>query len=67
METFRKLVYAFYDPNFSFGAFLRDHPECREAIVHLLIGNVYRESIDSLFEPLADYCELPRDRPKLLV
>jgi flavin-dependent dehydrogenase len=67
METFRKLVYAFYDREFSFGDFLREHPECREAVVHLLIGNVYRESIDPLFEPLASYCELPKHHPKLLV
>ena len=67
METFRKLVYAFYDRGFSFGDFLKHHPECREAIVHLLIGNVYRESIDPLFAPLASYCELPKHHPKLLV
>jgi flavin-dependent dehydrogenase len=67
METFRKLVYAFYDRDFSFGDFLKDHPECHEAVVHLLIGNVYREPIDALFAPLADYCELPKHRPKLLV
>ncbi len=67
METFRKLVYAFYDRKFSFGDFLKDHPECRQAIVHVLIGNVYRESIDPLFGPLASYCKLPKEHPKLLV
>lgn len=66
MESFRKLVYAFYDNDFSFGAFLRDHPECRDAVVHLLMGNVYREPVEQLFEPLADYCELPKRHPKLL-
>ncbi len=66
MESFRKLVYAFYDKEFSFGSFLRDHPQQRDAVVHLLIGNVFREPIDGLFEPLADYCELPERHPVLL-
>jgi flavin-dependent dehydrogenase len=67
METFRKLVYAFYDREFSFAAFLRDYPDCREAVVDLLVGNVYSESIETLFEPLGQYCELPTGQPKLLL
>jgi flavin-dependent dehydrogenase len=66
METFRRLVHAFYDRDFSFGAFLRAHPECRGAVVHLLVGNVYTESVDALFAPLAEYCDLPEERPQLL-
>jgi flavin-dependent dehydrogenase len=66
IEAIRKLVYAFYDREFSFGRFLTRHPECRLAIVHLLTGNVYREPIDHLFARLAESCELPADRPTLL-
>ena len=59
MEAIRKLVWAFYDREFSFGHFLKQHPECRDPIVHLLIGNVFRESVDELFGPLGEACELP--------
>ena len=66
MEAIRKLVYAFYDRDFSFGSFLKEHPECRTPIVHLLIGNVYREPVDDLFGPLSEVCDLPDERPELV-
>lgn len=66
MEAIRKLVYAFYDHDFSFGEFVKEHPECREAIVNLLVGNVYRESVDELFGPLGEVCELPKVHPRLV-
>jgi flavin-dependent dehydrogenase len=42
MEALRRLIYAYYDKNFSFGRFLKAHPECRDDLVNLLVGNVYR-------------------------
>ena len=66
MEAIRKLVYAFYDPDFSFGEFLEAHPDCREPIVHLLVGNVFRENVDPLFGPLSRACDLPERRPLLV-
>ncbi len=33
METIRKLVYAFYSEDFSFGEFLKANPECQQHIV----------------------------------
>jgi len=58
MDAIRQLVYAFYNPDFSFSKFLKRYPECREDIVHILIGNVYRVSVDRLREPLAAMCGL---------
>jgi flavin-dependent dehydrogenase len=52
MEALRKLVYAYYDPSFSFGDFLRRYPHCREQLVSMLVGNVYRDPIDELLAAL---------------
>lgn len=59
LEAIRKLVYAYYSKEFSFGKFLKKFPECREEIVNILIGNVFRDDVNGLFEPMAEMCELP--------
>lgn len=61
MESIRKLVYAFYSPEFSFGKFLKKYPECRTDIVNILVGNVFRTSVNGLFEHLGEFTELPED------
>jgi flavin-dependent dehydrogenase len=63
MEAIRKLVYAFYDPGFSFSRFLKRHPDCREQVVHLLTGNVYRVPADTLLERLEEDLSIPDYRP----
>jgi len=62
MEAFRRLVYAYYDRDFHFAKFLKKHPECREPLVHLLVGNVWRRPIDGLFEAMGTMCALPEPR-----
>lgn len=62
MEALRKLVYAFYDPRFSFPRLLRRFPETRELITHLLMGNVYRRPVDGLWEAMETIVELPESR-----
>ena len=62
MEGMRKLVYAYYDPEFHFARFFKQHPECRESMVDLLIGNVFRKPIDHLFVTMSRYCDLPEAR-----
>lgn len=61
MRNFRRLVYAFYDPAFGFGEFLRAHPECRQGIIDLLSGNVFGSGVESIFEPMRRMCSLPED------
>ncbi len=39
----RKLVYAFYDPNFSFSEFLRRFPHQRKALIDCLVGDVLKD------------------------
>ena len=62
MESLRKLVYAYYDESFSIGDFLRRHPQFRGHVVNLLIGNVFRMPVDSLFEAMGRECALPAPR-----
>ena len=62
MEAMRELVYAYYDPNFAVPKFLKEHPEHREAVVNLLVGNVFRRPIGDLFEVMGRYTDLPETR-----
>ena len=54
LEMFRKLVYAFYTPEFSFGLFLKAHPEFKGHLVDILIGNVFRPGLSDMFEAMGD-------------
>ena len=62
MESMRRLVYAYYDSSFSFPKFLKQFPDCRDALVNLLIGNVFRRPVEGLFESMAEMCDLPESR-----
>lgn len=62
MESMRKLVYAFYDDDFSFSRFLKRYPECREGLIDLLVGNVYRRPVREMIEKLGTMVELPDAR-----
>jgi flavin-dependent dehydrogenase len=55
MKAFRKLVYAFYDKDFSFARFLERFPECREPVVELLVGNVFRKDVSGLMKAIDTY------------
>ncbi|HCK11389.1 MAG TPA: NAD(P)/FAD-dependent oxidoreductase [Candidatus Latescibacteria bacterium] len=59
MESIRKLIYAFYDKDFSFGKFLMQNPECQQGIVDILSGDVYTKDVTPIFEPMGEMCELP--------
>ncbi len=63
LHMIRQLVYAFYDPSFSFGAFSRKHPECRDHIVRLLIGDVFNDEIAGLFDVMGEWINLPAPIP----
>jgi len=63
IDALRKLVYAYYDPDFSIAEFLEQHPDQQENLVHLLIGNVYRVSVDGLLQAMDQYRELPKYQP----
>lgn len=51
MERMKRLVYAFYE-GFNFGAFIRKHPEMKRHLIDLLIGDLFKDSVDEIVEPL---------------
>lgn len=55
LDSIRKLVYAFYTREFSFARFLKKYPDCRKEIINILVGNIYREPVNGLFEHMAEF------------
>ncbi len=51
-EFIRKLVHAFYNNEFSFGMFMKDHPEHRGRLTDLLIGRVFNGDVGQIFDDL---------------
>ena len=63
MEAFRKLVYAFYTKEFSFGRFLSEYPEHLGGIVDILSGDVYRRDVTHIFPDMSKMCYFPPEVP----
>lgn len=59
IESMRKLVYAFYNEGFSFSQFLQKYPEQRVNIITLLMGDVFKEGVDDIYGPMADFAIIP--------
>ena len=59
IESMRKLVYAFYNEGFSFSQFLQKYPEQRMNIITLLMGQVFKEGVDDIYGPMADFAIIP--------
>ncbi|MGE0378181.1 MAG: hypothetical protein AB7Q45_22450 [Planctomycetaceae bacterium] len=54
IENFRRLVYAFYTPDFSFGDFLRDYPQYKPNLVDILVGDVFKPGVSDMFNVMGD-------------
>ena len=63
MEAFRRLVYAFYTPGFSFASFVNRHPEHREDLIRILIGDVFTGGFEKLYKAMEPMCEFPEPQP----
>jgi len=63
MQAMRKLVYAFYTEGFSFGQFMRKHPELKRNLVELLIGDVFRPEVNRIFDTMGREIALPEPTP----
>lgn len=63
IERMRKVVYAFYHEDFSFGKLVKRHPHLRPALTDLLVGNIFIDQFDDLFEGMSEICELPEELP----
>lgn len=62
IENMRKLVYAFYDPNFSFRAITSQSPELVGDITDCLSGDVNKD-FSRLFRAIAEYAKVPDPLP----
>ena len=58
IEAMRKLVYTFYDHEFSFRQFVDRYPHLHGDLTDCLIGNVFRD-FDPLFEAVAKFAGVP--------
>ncbi|MFN0054339.1 MAG: NAD(P)/FAD-dependent oxidoreductase [Planctomycetales bacterium] len=52
MDRMRRLVCEYYD-GFNFGRFVKQHPEHKGTLTDLLIGDLFKDSVDAVF-PLID-------------
>ncbi|HTL17430.1 MAG TPA: NAD(P)/FAD-dependent oxidoreductase [Patescibacteria group bacterium] len=62
LENMRKLVYAFYDPNFSFRKLTNKYPEMTGPITDCLSGDVNKD-FSKLYEAVAETAEVPEPLP----
>jgi flavin-dependent dehydrogenase len=51
MDRMRKLVCAFYD-GFNFGRFVKKYPHLKNTVTDLLIGDLFRDEVDKVWEPM---------------
>ena len=62
VENMRKLVYAFYEPNFSFRDVIRAHPDAAGLITDCLSGDLNRD-FSELWSWFREFVPLPDDLP----
>ena len=62
IENMRKLVYAFYQPDFSFKEVIMKYPECGGEITDCLSGDVDKD-FTALWERIREFVPLPDDLP----
>jgi len=62
IENMRKLVYAFYDPNFSFRDLTQRYPDLAGDVTDCLSGDVNKD-YTRLFTAVREFCELPEPLP----
>lgn len=63
MENMRKLVYAFYDENFSFARMVKAHPDQRGPLTDSLIGDLFDHNFADLHSAMRHFVELPEELP----
>jgi flavin-dependent dehydrogenase len=62
VENMRKLVYAFYNPDFSFREVIKRHPDAAGLITDCLSGDVSRD-FSQLWAWISEFVPLPDDLP----
>jgi flavin-dependent dehydrogenase len=61
IENMRKLVYAFYDENFSFGKMIKAHPDQRAPLTDCLIGDLFDLDFSALHAAMRNFAKLPAE------
>ncbi len=62
IENMRKLIYAFYNPNFSFKDVVMKHPEVAGDITDCLSGDVNKD-LSNLWKVIANFAPIPDELP----
>jgi len=62
IENMRKLVYAFYDPNFSFRELTDKYPDLADDVTDCLSGDVNKD-FTKLFDAIEEFAEVPEPLP----
>jgi flavin-dependent dehydrogenase len=62
VDRMRRLVCEYY-AGFSFGAFIRKYPDLRGTVTDLLIGDLFNDRVDKVWEPMESM--FPRDKPPI--
>lgn len=52
-----QLVHAFYTDGFSFGAFIREHPEHAGRLTDLLVGKIFHDDVAPIFDDMNPWVE----------
>lgn len=63
IEWMRKLVYAFYDDDFSFKDVVSKYADVRRDLTDCLIGDLMDKDYNELFERVGEFADLPDDLP----
>lgn len=62
IENMRKLIYAFYNPDFSFKDVIMKHPDAAGDITDCLSGDVNKD-LSRLWQWIEEFCPIPADMP----
>jgi len=62
IENMRKLVYAFYDPNFSFRELTDKYPDLADDVTDCLSGDINKD-FTRLFSAISEFAEVPETLP----
>lgn len=62
IENMRKLVYAFYNPNFSFQELIKKYPEVSGELTDCLSGDINKD-FTNLWAKIKEFIDLPEDLP----
>lgn len=63
IEWMRKLVYAFYDEDFSFKDVVSKYAEVRHDLTDCLIGDLMDKDYSALFDRVSEFADLPDELP----